>query len=572
MSGRVVERRGATPGGGAATVSGVRRGFELRRFAVLVLAVGAAAPLTFDTYLSDWRYQSPLAELAFVPLVGLVLLAATAIRFPYVRSAKLALVDWLLAVPAVGAVAAAEAWDLVQPGSYIWVLRLDALTIPLVAFAAVVLLYGVRSLAAFYPSLVFLWLAWPLPVAALLELVTGPVTELTGRSVQQLLVFLPFAEVVDRPAADLVVDVATPGQHLLVQVSSACSGIGGLLGFAVVGGGLLCLHEGRLRNKLGWLAAGLLLIFASNVLRIIALVLVAATLGEAAAMDVFHPVAGMVLLNLGVWVMWVSAERFGLRRRPLRPQPTDNPLHATTEKQPGREGKLLVRVAALLVVACSLGLLNAQYAGAAPAYRNESIAQVRPLSQQLDTDQAFGYQVASLGEESWSRRYFGEDSRWTRFELTSADQPAPTVWVDVIDANALGALRAHSTLDCYKLHSQDVVSRKRVTLPSGVNVDVYAVHMQGGLWHVVTWERPIHRGDRVAHERVTLTASSLGQDFNRELLADERPGLRGRLLAGVNALRPGSDPNPALSRNLLSLADDIERTQLASHAPTALEG
>ncbi|MGH3989549.1 MAG: hypothetical protein ACRDTZ_19915, partial [Pseudonocardiaceae bacterium] len=77
----------------------MRRGFELRRFAVLVLAIGAAAPLTFDTYLSDWRYQSPLAELAFVPLVGLVLLAATAIRFPYVRSAKLALVDWLLAVP-----------------------------------------------------------------------------------------------------------------------------------------------------------------------------------------------------------------------------------------------------------------------------------------------------------------------------------------------------------------------------------------------------------------------------------------------------------------------------------------
>jgi exosortase/archaeosortase family protein len=384
-----------------------RSSLEVRRFVVVVVSMVAAAPLTLDTYLSDWRYQSPLAELAFVPLVGVALLVVALLRFPYVRTARLGRVDWALAGAAVGSVAAIEMWDLVQPGSYTWVFRLDALSIPLVAFAAVVLLYGVRSLVAFYPGLLVLWLAWPLPVAAALEVVTGPVTDLTARSVEQILVVVPLAQVVPASSSDLVLSVSAPGRDLLLQVSSACSGVGGLLGFTVIGIGLLCVHEGRLRDKARWLATGLLVVFACNVLRILLLVIVAAALGESAAIDVFHPVAGLVLLNASLYVMLVTAERFRLRRRSLRPQPTDNPLHEYQDQQAGREAVLLRRVAGLLVTACLLGVLNAQYAEAAPAYRNQALQQVWPLSRQLEASQAFGHLVTPLGEERWSRRYFG---------------------------------------------------------------------------------------------------------------------------------------------------------------------
>ena len=48
---------------------------------------------------------------------------------------------------------------------------------------------------------------------------------------------------------------------------------------------------------------------------------------------------------------------------------------------------------------------------------------------------------------------------------------------------------------------------------------------------------------------------AFAREFRRGVGTD---GIRTRLVAGLNAIRPGEDPNPALSRSLLALADQIE--------------
>jgi exosortase/archaeosortase family protein len=542
----------------------VPRGPTLRgplplRLALLVPLVLLAAPLTVRSAWTDWHYQSPVAELAFVPVLAVLMAVATMLRHPFLRTLRMGRADVWVAATLLSVVAVTEGWALVQPGSYLWVLRFDALTLPLVATAVVTLLFGVRALVVMWPALTYMTLSWPLPTAAAVELLTGPVTRLTSLVVQALLAPLGWAATAVRQDADLVVRVHGMRGDVDVAVTSACSGLSGMLGFAVVGIAALYLFEGRFRGRVGWLTTGLGLVLAVNVVRILGLVAAAATLGPAVALDVLHPVVGLVLLNVDVGVMLLLAPRFGLTRRGISPVISDNPLHAVGEPQPARARRVLHRAVVLALVTALLGLVNLQMAQAAPAYRNSGLARIQSLSGVLRDATSVGYFTRSVDEQRWARRYFGSDSRWRRFVLESSDPEVPNVWADVLDTNSLSSLRTHSTKSCYRFHQQDVEAQRTVELTNGVLVETYVVHMGRGTWHVVTWQRPIERGDRVAHERVTLMASSEEGAFAREFRGiPGRGGLRGRLVDGLNAFRPGRDPNPALSRSLLALADQME--------------
>jgi exosortase len=544
--------------------TGARQSSALRtpvplRLVLLVPLVLLATPLTVRSAWTDWHYQSPVAELALVPVLAVVMATMALLRHPFVRTLRMGRADLWVGTVLLTSVAAVQGWALVQPGSYLWVLRFDALALPMVATAVVAVLFGIRALVVLWPALAYLTLAWPLPVAAVMELVSEPVTGFTSTMVQGVLSLLPWSPTTAREGSDLVVHVAGLRGDVDVAVTSACSGLSGMLGFAVVGLALLYLFDGRLRRRAAWLAAGLGLVLAVNVVRIVGLIAVAALLGPRFALDVLHPVAGLALLSLDVAVMLVLAPRFQLVRRSMRPVQSDNPLHATGEAQTGRLPRLLLRVAALVVVTTLVGLLNLQMAEAAPAYRNSGLARIHSLSGVLRDASDVGYYTRSVDEQMWARRYFGSDARWRRFVLESSDPAVPTVWADVLDTNSLASLRTHTMMACYRFHQQDVLARRTVELADGVLVETYVVQMGRETWHAVSWQRPIERQGRVAHERVTLMASSQEDAFAREFHdVPGRDGLRRRLVASLNAIRPGHDPNPALSRSLLALADQME--------------
>jgi len=536
---------------------------------VLLAAVAMAAvlssPVSYRASWSDWQFQSPVAELAIVPFIAFGIAAAVLMRFPYVRTVRLGSADVWVASVALGIAVLLQSWVLVQPGSYAWVLRFDSLTLPLATTAAFSLLFGVRSLVVLWPAVAYSLLAWPLPASAVVELLSGPVTTLTSTVVDAILAVMPAAPDGVRQGPDLVLQVSGLRGDFDVAVTSACSGLSGMLGTFVVGTGLLYLYDGRLRNRAAWLASGLALVLVLNVVRILGLVAAGVLLGPGFALGVLHPYVGLLVVNLVLVVMLMSAHRFGLRRRSLRPADTDNPLHEPGPRQPDRRRRLIVRTASLMCAVSLLGLLNIQMAYAAPVYRNSSLGTISSLSGLVAEASPLGYTTRSAVEQEWARKYFGADSRWTRFILESAAVDVPTVWVDVLDTNSMASLRTHSTMQCYRLHEQDVLSRRSVSLGNGVLVDVMVVEMVDGVWHVVTWERPIERGSRVGHERVTLLASSERGAFAREFSDIARPdSLRRRLVDGVNAMRPGADPNPSLSRSLLALADDMESAGTAA--------
>lgn len=525
------------------------------------VALVVAAPLTLYTAWTEWEFSSPMAELAMVPLMAAVVAVGVAVRYPHVATARLGRPDWWVAGTALAVLALLQLWMLVLPGSYVWVLRPDALTLPAMGLAALALFFGMRGLVVFYPAVALLLLAWPLPAAGLLELLSAPMTRLTGFLVQAAVAVVPLAERVPSNGSDAVLAVAHGSTTFQVQVSSACAGLGGMLGVLVVGTGLLYFFEGRLRSRLSWLAAAVVVAYTANVLRILLLLLVGRLFGEDAALGLFHSYAGLLLLNLVFLLMITQARRFGLRRRVLTGARSDNPLHAVTRGGPRHTRALRRRAVALLLMATTLGAINLQFAQAAPAYRNQDLVAVQSLSETL-TAQARQGEVRALGEATWARKYFGDDSRWTRFEMFSDDPSRPTTWVDVIDTDSVGALRAHSVLRCYDMHEQEVLARRRVELDSGVNVDVFVVQMSKGVWHAVSWERPIQRGDKIGHERVTLMASSIQSPIAGGFRQPGADDLRGRLLSGFNTILPDEDPNPEVSASLLALANDIENEQL----------
>lgn len=161
--------------------------------AVVALAAVLSSPASYRSSWSDWQFQSPVAELAVVPFIAFGIAAAVMLRFPYVRTVRLATADVWVAAVALGTAATLLTWVLVQPGSYAWLLRFDALTLPLVTTAAFSLLFGVRSLVVLWPAVAYSLLAWPLPAAAMVELLTVPVTTLTSSSVDAVLAVLPAA-------------------------------------------------------------------------------------------------------------------------------------------------------------------------------------------------------------------------------------------------------------------------------------------------------------------------------------------------------------------------------------------
>ena len=94
------------------------------------------------TLASDWRYDTPLAHLVLVPPIAAALLVAASRRHRYVAFLRLGRFDLVLAgmfaAAALGLVAAGPAlWS-----KYFWAMRIDLLTLPLFAAAAIVLRFG----------------------------------------------------------------------------------------------------------------------------------------------------------------------------------------------------------------------------------------------------------------------------------------------------------------------------------------------------------------------------------------------------------------------------------------------
>lgn len=536
-----------------------RRG-ALLRTGLVALATLSALPFTFRTLVADYRYGAALGELAVLPLCALVLAAVAAFRHPWIARLRPGRADHVLALLSW---AVAGVLLLVAPvalGNVYFTLRPDLLALPFVVVGCVSLLFGVRALLAFVAPLGLALLAWPLPLQAVVESTSSAVTTATSEALRAVLAVVPLAAAEPGPG-DLRLTVAAPEGPFEVVVASACSGITGITGTLLVALAAQYVLHGPRRARLAWLATAVAAAWVLNLLRILLLLLVGDLLGEHAALGLFHPVAGLLLLNLGFAGLLLVAPRYGLHFSLHRQTPADTPL---TRPVPAAEAMgvptLARRVVVVAAAAGVLAVLNTTLPGAAAAYGPSGAPQPVSVSGPVAVP---GFVVQPAVEQRWARRYFGDESRWLRSRLTPATPSTRfSVWVDTITTGSWGALRAHPVLTCYRFHGYRLLEAERIVLARGLLADeIVYEHPDGGTWHVLSWEWPVQLpSGELRHQRVTLLASSIADDLAAPGAARPDGGLRAALADRWETTSQDSDPNPSLSAALRGTAQALLTT------------
>jgi exosortase len=460
------------------------RRFPLRATAVVLLVL-VAYPYSLMTLARGLTLQTPLAYLALVPAIALAL-AAFRVRFgPPETPIHDRQLDWIVGIGFL-CVTAAILILAPQPGDAgFWLRRIDLLTLPLYAAGLVTLFFGVRRLWTIRVPILFLLLAWPIPFTLLLSATASGLTDLTAAATQVLTRIVPVAEAT---VSDPTVFVVGNGpSQFAVSIGTACSGVNSFVGFLLLGAATLYVMRGPLRSRLAWLALGLAMILGLNLARIMAILIVGNLYGEGPALNVLHPVAGLVVFNVGVLIMLIVAPRFGLtfigRAGSPPPRPRSSP-------------HLPIRPAFVvaLAVAGILGFTNGTYS------RYEAIssglADARMPSLDIRAAHVEGWEAHYVGELAQGRQYFGETSTWERVayqpgagaEITASR----TVYVDLITTEDPGTFAAYGLEACYTFHGYQLVSVAPVEIGAGVTAEVidYVNQRQGIEWSALWWEWP----------------------------------------------------------------------------------
>jgi exosortase/archaeosortase family protein len=541
---------------------------------VLVVIVATAYWLSLGTLMRELGGQTPLAFVGLAPLLALGLLVAGLIRrIPLPAPGRVDLVAGLVLIAAAAAILTVAPY---AASVYFWAARLDILSLPLFVAGGLILLFGWRVLFVSRAALALVLLTWPLPYAVLIENTSAFLTDVTAGALDRITTIVPIAAAVPGGSATFMVAYApAPFQ---VQVATACAGLNSTVAFLLVGGAFAMLLVGRLPAKILWLMTGLVLIFLLNVVRVVLIVAVGAAFGEAAAIDVFHPVAGMAALALGLLLMLRVLPKFGLSVPPFRPNEPSGP--PARPRSPRPRHALAWRSALLIVVAVLFGVVNGTYA----AYEQApSTATARPLVPKVQVVQAAGpgataasgpgasapptvsrigdRVVLSSREITVGKPYYGDDSTWIRYSI-ARDSSAPKadqyqLWLDDIRVTDRQKLVDFGVEKCYRFHGQSIDAAQAVALGNGVVGEIVETQFvtNGTPWLVLWWEWPIAVGSQTLHERLVLLApAAYAPTAQSSTIAGTPP-----VMFDFGTAVP--EPHRALANDMVSLAHEIVVSQ-----------
>jgi exosortase/archaeosortase family protein len=548
-----------------------RNSFGLRLTASLA-AIAGAYHYSLMSLVRALGLETPLAYLGLVPIMalGLALLRARPeASEPTIHDRQ---VDVIVAIPLLAAAVLIVTALPARLSSLFWVWRVDLLSMPFFVAAVVTLVFGVRALWRLRVAIGFLLLAWPLPYTAFLS---RWLDGFTGMTIQALTASLRHWHVATpAPGSDgSLFSVSHAGKSFVLSVASSCSGVNGVVGFLLVGVAFTSLVKGRRSLKLLWLACGIGLIWALNVVRLLLIFWAGEQYGEHVAIDGLHPVIGLVLFCAGIAVMALTMPLFRLSVPPAAPRvkPSPEPVEQQPYHRvavPRAKGALIL----LLSTALFMGVANAgmkQYqlvAGDLGAARLASFATAPAVVP--------GYAAANVASYPWSKRFFGGDSTWLRYSYYSTTGlTSSSITADVVSTTALGRFSDYGIEACYKFHGYSVSGERSFDLGGGVtgNVLTYNNPKQHMEWNVVYWIWPVKSDKGNRFERVVLLMP--GKASVATLASGPQPRtdpVRNLGLRTYNAAS-GRDSNTAhLARGkqfLVDFARTLVRTRPGATAP-----
>jgi exosortase len=445
--------------------------------------------------------QTPLAYLALVPVMAVVLAGVRLRIEPPALPIHDRQVDWIVGLGLLGIAAAILVLLPGSESSAFWLQRVDLLTLPIFVSGLIALLFGVRRVWALKGPIAFLLLAWPIPFTLLLGGTLDAFTEATARLVGSITQFVPVAHASQADATLFI--IGSGRQAFAVSIGSACAGMNSFVGFLLIGTALLYAVRGPLVRRFIWLALGLAIVFGLNVLRIVAILATGATLGEQAALEVLHPVAGLIAFNIGVLLMVALVPRFGLRFI----GPSDRPMSpATAPESPVR------RVRPALVVACvvAVTLAVADFGFARYEAISSGLADARLTSFDVRKAHVPDWRISFVGKFIQGTQYFGPTSTWERvlYVPTAAAtiQSTRSVYVDAITTDDSGTFAAYGLEACYVFHGYQIASIATIDIGAGVQAQVidYTNPSTNIGWSALWWEWPYTEGGKTRYERIVV--------------------------------------------------------------------
>jgi exosortase/archaeosortase family protein len=534
------------------------------RIIVVAAAFAVGYRYSLGTLVSEWNHDTPLADLALVPVLALVLVVAASTRHRYIAHLRLGRCDYVLAVPLLLAAIVLVSVGPIAWSKYFWAARIDLLTLPLVALASVVLLFGARIVFPFALPIVFLFFAWPLPYTVLLEHGIARFTSATTAAVTSIASVTAIATADTHAGAGVFV-VQHGGHAFSVGIGDACSGVNSLVGFLIIGTAALYLIRGALLRQLAWFACGALLVFVLNIARILGILVVGRVFGERAAFDVVHPVAGLAALTLAVALSVRLLPSFGLELRQLGERAiADTPIARPAPlDQQATIRRTAPRIALVVGATVALALAGGNLAVAARGFDNFGRPAIKAFAAAPTVGE--GWRVSRVETIGWAAPYYGSHSSWVRYRLrplTSNSRQTFTIWLDAVTSRDLGGLNAYTLAHCYSFHGFRVQLAKRVDLGNGVIGQAFTYRTSRATWHAVAWQWPVLGSPgHVEHERIVLIASSSRRPSS-DPVAGSAP-LTAPVLALENATAPSRDNNARLTDALVGVASKAVAARVA---------
>jgi exosortase/archaeosortase family protein len=297
--------------------------------------------------------------------------------------------------------------------------------------------------------------------------------------------------------------VGSGPQAFAVSIGSACAGVNSLVGFMLLGGAFLYVVRGPAPRRALWLGTGLGIVFGLNVVRILVILAVGAGFGQDLALEILHPVAGMLVFTAGVVAMVALVPRFGLSFLDLTPPA---PPADSKRSNPVRRARPALMVA--VGVAAILGISNAAFA------RYEAIssglADARLGTFDVRTAHVRGWTTQFVAKFIQVRQYFGQSSTWERvmYLPTARAQigSSKSVYVDVITTDNPATFTAYGLEACFVFHGYDIASVTTVDVGAGVRGQVidYTHTQVEADWSALWWEWPYTEDGKTRYERIVV--------------------------------------------------------------------
>lgn len=514
-------------------------------------------------------YDSPLAYIALVPLFSVVLAWMNRVprnAEPYIHDRQL---DYILGLPMMALALLACFILPAQMGLMYWFDRVDLLVLPVFVAGAVVLLFGTRAAWRQRLAISYLFLAWPWPYSHVLLGTLNGFTNVTLGGLEAVLKLVPVARTV--PSTPGLFVVSYHGHSFPVSVVTACSGVDGMVGFLLVGVAFTGTVRGNLLRKAIWLALGLVLLWTTNLLRLLLIFWVGSVAGENLAINILHPVAGLVIFCIGVMLMALLLRPFGLKL--VDPRLGQSLSLKPAEVRPGTQ-KIFAAVCVVAVAAFALCVNNSSLKTFNPVA--SAAGEPKLASFLADPASPAGWSVNFDTEYTINKPLFGGSSRWFRYIYSDvAPGKSPDLYsslpvtADVINAAGLSGFNQYGVEACYTFHGYQLADVAKVDLGDGISGQALSYRGSSAAtdWSIVYWIWPVTTGTGTRYERIILYLQNTEGATVRT--KGPVPGI-----SGISGALRASDPEQArLIQNrtfLVAFAREIVAGQLDKTDKTAV--